>query len=289
LHRTIVVSSALIAAFALTLAAGCDKQDSQQPAQNAQNYQGQQGYPQQGYGQQQGYPQQGYPQQGYPQQGYPQQGYPQQGYPQQGYPQQGYPQQGYPQQGYPQQQQPQPTGTTPTPAGTTSAPGGFQWPQFPVPGTTTGGTTTGGTTTGGTTSGSPAQAIDPNLAGAATVPLMAYAQQEAPGMQKEGNIIAGQFQAGQSLEQAVTLQPGKCYAVLAVGAGPSEVNIQLIATTPIPGMSPVLAQDSGTGSNASLGGRGNCYKYSLPLAGQAKYVVTVTSGSGLVAAQLYSK
>jgi hypothetical protein len=132
--------------------------------------------------------------------------------------------------------------------------------------------------------------IDPNLAAAATVPLMAFANTEAPGMQREGNMIAGQFQQGQSLEQPMTIQPGKCYTVVAVGAGIQEVDITMVATTPIPGQSPQLGKDTTQGSQASLGGKGNCVKLAIiPFPVQAKFVVTATRGAGIAAAQLYVK
>ena len=118
---------------------------------------------------------------------------------------------------------------------------------------------------------------------------MIFAQQQAPGMQREGNVAAANFQEGQTMEEAVNLQPGKCYTVLAVGAGVGEVDISLQLTTPMPGMNPALAQDSGSGQQAALGGGGNCYKWPWPMAGQAKYVIKATRGSGLVAGQLYVK
>lgn len=134
-----------------------------------------------------------------------------------------------------------------------------------------------------------AQAVDPNFASAATVPLMAFAQQEAPGMKAEGGIFAGQFQEGQVMEQQLQMMPGKCYTVLAVGAGVSEVDLTLVALTPMPGMNPVLAQDSGTGTNASLGGKGSCFKWQWPVGINAKAVVKATRGSGIIAAQIYTK
>jgi hypothetical protein len=123
----------------------------------------------------------------------------------------------------------------------------------------------------------------------ATGPLFIFANQEAPGMQREGGVVAAQFQEGQTFEQPVQLQPGKCYTVLAVGAGIQEMDITLMVSTPLPGASPVLAQDSGAGSQASLGGRGNCVKWSFPMGAQGKYVLKATRGSGMAAAQLYTK
>ena len=272
--------------LASSLAAGClGGRDSTQantagayPAQQ-QPYQ-QQPYGQQPYPQQPGYQQPGY-QQPYPQQPYPQQpGYQQ---PAPTYPQ---PTTTYPQQ--PAPTTPQPTTVDPnTPAPAPTLPGGFPWP-FPMPGaTTTPGTTT--TPTTGQPSSGAATAIDPNFASVATVPLMAFAQQEAPGMAREGGVAAGNFKEGQILEQPIQIMPNKCYTVLAVGAGVQEVDISLVAVTPIPQASGVLAQDQGSGASSSLGGRGNCFKWSFPVGINAKYVIKATRGQGVIASQLYSK
>jgi hypothetical protein len=63
----------------------------------------------------------------------------------------------------------------------------------------------------------------------------------------------------------------------------------LIALTPIPGASPELARDNTTGANAALGGRGNCFRWSMPVGINAKFVLKATAGSGIAAGQLYSK
>jgi hypothetical protein len=133
-----------------------------------------------------------------------------------------------------------------------------------------------------------AQPIDPNLASVATVPLMGYAQQEAQGMAREGNLVAGNFKEGQTLEQPFQMLPGKCYTVLAVGAGISQIDLAIVAVTPIPQASGVLAQASG-GTSAALGGRGNCFRWDLPVGINAKFVVRAARGQGLAAGQLYSK
>jgi hypothetical protein len=131
--------------------------------------------------------------------------------------------------------------------------------------------------------------IDPSLAQAAIVPLMAYAQQEVPGMQRDGNPVAGQFKEGQLLDANFQMLPGKCYAVLAVGVGIQEVDLQLVALTPVPGLNPVLAQDGGAGDHASVGGKGSCYKWALPFGINAKYIIRATRGQGIAAGQLFSK
>jgi hypothetical protein len=86
------------------------------------------------------------------------------------------------------------------------------------------------------------------------------------------------------------MQPGKCYTIVAAGIPPvSELNIQLAGVMPIPGMSPILAQDQDTGPQAVLGRKPNCYKYPFPVGAPAKVIITVAGGSGLAAAQVYEK
>jgi hypothetical protein len=120
-------------------------------------------------------------------------------------------------------------------------------------------------------------------------PLTVFATSEAPGMAKEGPTVAGNFQEGQTLESQFSFQPGKCYTVLAVGAGPSDVDIEMQYVTPIPGLSPSIAKDGQKGAQASIGGKGQCLKPMSPIATNAKFIVRAGRGAGMIAAQLYSK
>ena len=305
MNSSIRFAPVAIAISVTALAAACDKNDPQpQTAQNAYNQQGQ--YPQgqqgqypQGQDPQGQYPQGQYPQGQYPQGQYPQGQYPQGQYPQGQYPQGQYPQQQYPQGQYPQQPQPTqtaPAGTQTAPASTIPGLPGFQLPQlpgFPTPGGSSTAPQGGGTAPqgGGAPGGSTGAAtpMDPTLATVATGPLFLLAQTDAQGMNKEGAVVAGNFQNGQTLESSFQLNPGKCYTVLAVGAGITEMDVSIVLATSIPGMSSVLAQDSGSGATASLGGKGNCYKWSAPLAAPAKWVMKARTGQGIAAGQLYSK
>ncbi len=106
-------------------------------------------------------------------------------------------------------------------------------------------------------------------------------------MAREGNPSAGQFTEGQTLETPFQMLPGKCYTVLAVGAGVQEVDIQI--QTLVINVATVVAQDSGSGDRASVGGRGNCFKWLIPAGVNAKYVVKATRGQGVIAGQLYIK
>lgn len=194
---------------------------------------------------------------------YPQQQgqYPQQQYPQQQYPQQQYPQQQYPQQQpgqYPQQQQPMPSATT-LPGLPPTAP-----------------------------AGSPAQALDPAMAAPAQMVMDQLAHTDAPGAKPLGSPMVGMFQPGQQLESTITMQPGKCYTVIAaaVPGGITELNVQLAAAIP---PFPVIAQDQTTGPQAVVGKTPNCYKWALPFAGQTKVITTAAAGQGVAAVQVYEK
>jgi hypothetical protein len=127
--------------------------------------------------------------------------------------------------------------------------------------------------------------------GAAAQPLInQLAATEAAGAQPLGAAVVGMFQPGQQLETVLQLQPGKCYTAIAVGLpAVTEVNVQLVATTPVPGMSPVLAQDQTTGTQAVLGKSPNCYKWPFPFAGAVKVLTTVAAGQGVAAVQVYEK
>ena len=84
------------------------------------------------------------------------------------------------------------------------------------------------------------------------------------------------------------MMPGKCYAVLAVGTTVQETDLSLVALTPVPGVNPSLAQDTGSGPKAVLGGSANCYHWTPPFGINAKFVVKATRGQGVIASQLYS-
>ena len=216
-------------------------------------------------------------------------GYPQQPGAQPGaYPQQpgAYPQQpgAYPQQpgAYPQQPGAQPGAPPGAPPGQPGAqpsaqPGAFPGiPGFPAPAPAGGG--------GGT-----AQALDPNLAALATGPLGLFAGSEAPGMAKDGPVVAGNFQAGQTLEGQFSFQPGKCYTLVAQGAGVSSVGLEMQYVTPVPGLAPSIGRSAQNGAQASIGGKANCLRPISPFPANAKFIVTAKAGAGVIAAQLFSK
>ena len=166
---------------------------------------------------------------------------------------------------------PQPTYTAPPPTGTvpmTPAPTG------PAPMTGTG----------------PATPIVPMAAAVVQPILVGMAQNEAQGGQADGSPFAGQFAAGQTLEQVINIKPNGCYTVVAASVGIQQLDIALVVQ-PTPLMQPItVAQSSGTGPNATLGGRATgCWRNPTPFTGQGKVILRATSGQGLAAAQVFSK
>ena len=133
--------------------------------------------------------------------------------------------------------------------------------------------------------------LDP-AAGAAVTPLLTQlaASQTVPGSKALGAAMVGNVGGAQVLEQQIMLQPNKCYSVVAAGMPPiSELNVQFLAVTVIPGMAPILAVDQDTGPSATLGKKPNCYKWALPLPTPVKVVVSAAAGQGVAGAQVFEK
>ena len=102
--------------------------------------------------------------------------------------------------------------------------------------------------------------------------------------------MVANFQQGQSIENQLQLQPGKCYTVVAAGLPPvTEVNVKFLAISLIPNTGMVMAQDNETGVQAVLGEKPNCYKNPAPMAIPVRVVLEVAGGQGLAAAQVYEK
>ena len=253
-NRFIILTAGALASLA---ACASDQKEPEQP-QAAYPAAGQQ-YPQQQYPQQQQYPAQQYPQQQAPtaQQPYPAV-------------QQPAPAQPYPAQPYPAQPAPagQPAPTAPPAA---APPGVLAAPAA---------------------AGAQATPIDPAAAGAIQPLLVQLAGTTAPsGAKPIGSLMTANFQTGQQLEAQVQMEPGRCYTVVAAGMPPgvTDIDIQLVAVTPMAGMAPVLAVDNTTGAQAILGEKPNCYKWAWPIPAPVKVVLTVKAGAGLAAAQVFAK
>ena len=136
----------------------------------------------------------------------------------------------------------------------------------------------------------PATPIAPMAAAVVQPVLVGMAQNEAQGGQPDGSPFAGQFAAGQTLEQTINIKGNGCYTIVAASVGITQLDIALVVQ-PTPLMQPItVAQSSGTGPNATLGGKATgCWRNPTPLAGQGKVILRATSGQGLAAAQVFSK
>ena len=193
--------------------------------------------------------------------------------------------------------------TTPAQTGQYTAPTGQYQPTTPVATTATGQTTaapTGGFQDilngipglggqAGTAASAGGSATPIAFASVLTPAIQMLAASEAPGMSAEGQAFAGQFTEGQSLEQAVTIQAGKCYTVVAASAGTvQQLDIQLVLQqAPLPAMT--LAQGSGS-STATLGGKSSgCFRNSLPVGGPGKVILKATRGAGIAGGQIFIK
>jgi len=127
---------------------------------------------------------------------------------------------------------------------------------------------------------------------AAVTPMLTQlgASQIVAGSKPLGTAIVGNVGGGQVLEQQIMLQPNKCYSVVAAGMPPiSDLNVQFVAVSGIPGMAPILATDQDVGPTATLGKKPNCYKWALPLPASVKVVVSAAAGQGIAGAQVYEK
>lgn len=133
--------------------------------------------------------------------------------------------------------------------------------------------------------------VDPALAHIISAQLVPIVSRDAKGMQPSGEMLAGNLQQGQYLEQTVSFQPGKCYTVVGMGMpGIQELDITMSPSIPLPNAPTIpFAQDNMTGAQATVAPQPNCHKYIGILPLQVKITVTAKAGSGPVGAQLYVK
>lgn len=121
----------------------------------------------------------------------------------------------------------------------------------------------------------------------------------SPGMKAEGGFGCETVAEGGTLKLAVSLQPGRCYTILANSfPNVSELDMYLkpnLGPNPNPLLASlagtVLAQDNETGAIAAIGSGKNCYKNALPIpipiAGMIE--LTARTGGGPIAVQVFSK
>jgi hypothetical protein len=129
----------------------------------------------------------------------------------------------------------------------------------------------------------------PAAAGIAVAPvLQGTAEKETRGMSADGPSTVASFMQGQIFEQEFMIQPGRCYTIVGVGMGVSELDIQVLLNQP-PAPATAIAQDDRTGPQSVVGGSGNCHRTQSPVPVPVKIRTTATTGSGIVMVQVYSK
>ncbi len=108
------------------------------------------------------------------------------------------------------------------------------------------------------------------------------------GSEPQGELMTGSVGNGSQLEQNVTLEPGRCYSVVAMGAASiADLDIQLQPVTPVAGTGFVVAEDKTDAPSAILGAKPNCFHWALPGPGAMRILVSAERGQGLAAAQLF--
>ena len=132
---------------------------------------------------------------------------------------------------------------------------------------------------------SPATPVDYAMA-AQAAPVMHYlASSHLPsGARPLGAPFAGQFTAGQVLEQKVQLTLGKCYTVVGMGLPPiTELDLFFLEED---GEEPIIRDDT-NGAQAVLGSRSACFKPAKT--GSVTLRLQVVQGQGVAAAQVFQK
>jgi hypothetical protein len=114
---------------------------------------------------------------------------------------------------------------------------------------------------------------------------------DAPGMLIAAGPFGGRFGEGEVLDLQVTMVPNRCYTIVAVSLGIGELDAAvLVDAATFPGMpSVVMAQDTSTGPDATVGAGGNCFKWALPIAAPVLVRLTAVKGAGIAAAAVLAK
>lgn len=116
--------------------------------------------------------------------------------------------------------------------------------------------------------------------------LRAAAAQYAPGMKPEGEVAKANLTEGGHASFTASLDPSKCYAIVAYGNGVGDLDVNLLMP---PFYNLLAGQDGMTGPNAVIGASPAfvCPLIALPV--PYKIDLFAKKGGGPVAAQVYSK
>ena len=133
--------------------------------------------------------------------------------------------------------------------------------------------------------------LAPANAGTLSAVFTAVSLSHTSGSTPEGQIAGGSFKQGDVLHVPLTLQPGRCYTVVGVSAGITELDMSLVvaAMPGIPLQTIVLAIDATSGPTAVIGSNSSCFKNPTPIPMPAIAVVRATKGAGAALAQAFSR
>lgn len=112
------------------------------------------------------------------------------------------------------------------------------------------------------------------------------AAQDDDGARPLGAPLVARFDAGQCQSRTVTMTPGKCYRVIATGAGVSGLDVQLVSAGPRP-LAFALARTAGP--TTILGAAPECMRWPLPIVGDVDVVLRASGTSTPVALQILEK
>jgi hypothetical protein len=121
-----------------------------------------------------------------------------------------------------------------------------------------------------------------------TTGIQYNAQQNAPGMKGEGSVVRLQLNQGATGEGQITLQPGKCYTLVASSL-PGVIDVAMRATLPAPMTQQVLGQNETTGPMPVVWAKDKCYRNAAPMAIPVRVEVVMKQGAGMVGFQPYAK
>jgi hypothetical protein len=108
----------------------------------------------------------------------------------------------------------------------------------------------------------------------------------APGMTPEGPVAKGTLAEGGHIGFIANMDPSKCYAVVAFGAGVVDLDVNLLAP---PLYNFVAGSDNMAGPSAVIGASPKPMCPIIPVSVPYKVDLYAKRGSGPVAAQIFSR
>jgi hypothetical protein len=114
--------------------------------------------------------------------------------------------------------------------------------------------------------------------------LRELAKRAAPGMEPDGPLATGTLKEKQNLQTDITLQPGKCYAIVGYSKAVKDLDLYLLLA---PGI--LSGQDTTDDNRPVIGGppQPMCPVATTPVT--YKLGIVADQGTGEIAVQLYSK